>query len=253
MTDLPQLKEEYKLEEEISRLKLENTKIWDNVKILIAKTSHEIKTPLNSIIGFSELFKCRTDDIKMVEYIDNILISSKHLLSLAENLIDITKPKDNPIKLVYSIFNTKNAINEVINSFQKGDIKSTIIDTTICADHTRFKQLIYNLISNALKYNKKGKPAAVITYIEDDSFCFEVTDYGEGIEEDNQDKIFEFFTQVSEDINKRQIGSGIGLAICKIITDAHGGDIFVVSKKDEGSTFGFKIPISPNNSKQQIE
>lgn len=223
--------------------KEENKRIWENIKILIAKTSHEMKTPLNSIIGFSELFRYKVEDKQLKEYTTNILKSSTHLLNLAENLIDVAKSQDKPLELSYGIFNTKTVIEDVLQGFYKSDINYTIVDTMISADYMRFKQLIYNLLSNAVKYNKKGASTEVISYVEGNLFCFEVTDFGEGIDNSNIDKIFDIFTQVSEDINKRQIGSGIGLALCKTIVESHNGHIFVNSQKNKGATFGFKIPI----------
>lgn len=231
-----------KLQNENRLLRAEREKIQNNVKILIAKISHEMKTPLNSIIGFSELFKYKTKDNKLLEYINNILSSSIHMSELIKNLIDISQCQYKPIELSYSIFNIKDTIEDIIKSFPDKNINYTLIDLMINADYTRFRELVYNLISNALKYNKKNKQIELVTYTEDSQFCFEIKNYGEGIKEADYDRIFEFFTQVSEDINKRQIGSGIGLALCKAIVDAHGGEINVSSALEEGTTFIFKLP-----------
>lgn len=241
---------EKELIEEVERLKSENLllkkereKTLETVKILIAKISHEMKTPLNSIIGFGELFKYKIRDEKLSLYINNILTNSNYLLSLTQNLVDITRAQYKQMELSYSIFNTKDTIEEIISSFNRDDIRYTIIDATIRADYTRFKQLIYNLISNAIKYNNPEYDIEIITYVENNYFCFEITDYGDGIKEEDYENIFDIFSQVSEDLHKRQIGSGIGLALCKSIVEAHKGTIDVCSCINNGSVFVFKIPI----------
>ena len=234
------------LEAENSSLKQEHKRIWDNVKTLIMKVSHEIKTPLNSIIGYSELFKDFNKDLKLKHYINNIQISSRHMLSLIQSLIDITKYQNKQLVLEYSIFNAKDAIDEVISGFNRKNINYTIIDFIIMADYTRFKQVVYNLISNSIKYSNDDKNIDILTYEEDGYFCFEITDKGEGIKRDDYEKIFELYSQVSYNDKKCSSGLGIGLALCRAIINAHGGEISVESVLNEGTTFNFKIPVSPS-------
>lgn len=242
------LSETKRLYKENIHLKNDLSDLWNSIKLLITKVSHEFKTPLNSIIGFSELLKSKTTDDKNIEYINNILTSSNYMMELVQNIIDVTKSQYKPLDLSYSIFNSKEVIETIIDCFNLKTINYTLIDKTICADYTRFKQLVYNLISNAVKYSRQDMPIEIITYMEDSFFCFEIKDYGEGISEKNIDKIFDFFTQVSDDLYKKQRGSGIGLSLCKVICEAHKGNIAVKSKKEKGSVFTFKIPIDkPNN------
>ena len=234
---------------EIKRLKTkcdildtERIKNIDTIKTLIAKISHEFKTPLNSIIGFSELIKYKTDDIKVLNYSKNILKSSEHMLSLVQDIIDISNTQNKPLELDYSIFSAKKAIEEVIKSFNIKNINSLLIDITICADYTRFKQLIYNLLSNAVKFSNSTK-IDIITYTEENKFCFEITDYGELIKKEDYKKIFDLFVQVSENYRNKKKGSGIGLSLCKTIAESHGGTITVKSGIKTGTTFIFKLPI----------
>ena len=234
------------LQSENNLLKNEKKEIWDTVKILITKLAHEIKTPLNSIIGFGELFKYKTDDIKLRNYMGNILKSSHFMLALIQNMIDVSSLQDRNMELSYSIFNTKDTITEIISEFNSQMINFTLIDSTICADYTRFKQVIYNLITNAIKYNSDNSPIEIITYLEDNNFCFEITDYGEEIKKEDREKVFEIFTQVSKNKSKREIGLGIGLALCKNIIVAHKGNITVNSGTENSTTFCFKIPIDFN-------
>ncbi|MBO6272424.1 HAMP domain-containing histidine kinase [bacterium] len=237
------ISETKRLYTENTRLKNELTQIWDSVKIFIAKFSHELKTPLNSIIGFTELLETLEHDEKSKDYISNIKTCSEHIFDLVNNIIDIVRSQYNKLELSYSFFDTKTTIENIINNFNSDNIDYTLIEKMICADYTRFKQLIYNLISNALKFSSDKQKIEIITYLEKEMFCFEITDYGEGISDDNKNKIFNFFSQVSEDLFKRKRGSGIGLSLCKAITDAHDGIICVESEIEKGSTFIVKLPI----------
>ena len=164
------------------------------------------------------------------------------MLALVQNISDIIKSQYTPLELEYGIFCPKEVIEEVIKSFYTKKINSVLIDVTIFADYTRFKQLVFNLISNALKYGADNQAVNILTYMENGNFCFEITDYGEGIEEKDIEKVFDFYTQFSKDRTKRQLGSGIGLSLCKTIVESHGGKIGVTSKIGEGSTFYFSLP-----------
>jgi len=234
-------------------LKDENLETLEKVKLLIAKISHEFKTPLNSIMGFTELIKNSTENDKIAEYSNIILNCSEYMLTLVQNLIDITKSKYKTLELSYSIFNPKELIKEVIDSYNNIKIKYTLINCTLVADYTRFKQLIINLISNAVKFSNNQEIIEIITYTENNNYCFEITDIGEGIAEEDIDKIFDFFSQVTDEQNKRNLGSGIGLSLCKSIVTAHNGVIYVKSQKGKGSTFTFKIPREPQIIKKTPE
>ena len=157
-------------------LRMEKSQIWDMVKVLITKISHEFKTPLNSIIGFTELLKYQINDVKQRDYIDTISMSSQFMLSLIRDILDVTRSQYKPLELSYSIFNVKNVIEDIIKCFNNENIKYTLINMNICADYTRFKQLVYNLISNALKFNRAGMQISIITYCDKDFFYFDITD-----------------------------------------------------------------------------
>lgn len=224
-------------------LRAKESETWKMIKVLISKISHEFKTPLNSIIGFTELLKSKNQDVKCSEYIETISMSSNYMLSLIQDILDVTCSQYKPLELSYSFFDTSDVIETILKSFNGLNISYTLVNVSIFADFTRFKQLVYNLLSNAVKFNKNEQEIKVITYVENDFFCFEITDNGEGISKANYDKIFDIFSQVSSDSYKRQIGSGIGLSLCKTIVEAHGGKIDVASEIGVGSTFIFKIPI----------
>lgn len=216
----------------------------------LAGISHEFKTPLNSIIGFTEIIKSKDENSENYKYVKNILQSAKHLLTLIEDILDVSKSQYQSLELNYSIFNPKDEIFQIILTLEEMikekniDLNYTLTDIKISADIKRFKQLIYNLVSNAVKFNKQNGKIDIITYIKDDKFFFEITDNGDGISKRDHEKIFDFFSQVNRSQLKRQLGSGVGLALCKMITDAHNGDINFQSKLKKGSNFWFSLPIS---------
>lgn len=216
----------------------------------LAGISHEFKTPLNSIIGFSEILNSKNDGRESVKYIRNISKSAKHLLTLIDDILDVSKSQYNSLELSYTFFNPKDEIIQILNTFEEMlnekniKVNYTFTDIKITADVKRFRQLIYNLISNAVKFNKQNGKIIMITYVKDNKFNFEIMDTGDGISKRNYDKIFDFFSQVNRSQLKRQLGSGVGLAICKMITDAHNGNIGFKSQIKKGSNFYFSLPIS---------
>ena len=222
----------------------------DKEKIqFLASISHEYKTPLNSIIGFSDMLKNNLEGTEDYKYIDNISKSSKFLLSLIQDILDMARSEFGNMELNYEVFRPKQIIEDISLCFDE-IVKSknlhfsyTIMDVEINADLRRFKQLLVNLISNAVKFNKLNGKIMIVAYInEKNEFVFEVTDSGDGIRKRDFDKIFNFFSQVNRNFLKRQQGSGVGLALCKKIVEAHGGEIGFKSKLNHGSSFWFTIP-----------
>lgn len=241
---------------EVVNSRLENLMLRDELerhnkeKIqFLASISHEYKTPLNSIIGFSDILKANITDDKNYKYIDNISKSSRFLLSLIQDILDMARSEFAAIELVRENFRPKEIIEDIAYGFQETvnsknlHLSYTIMDVEINADIKRFKQLIYNLISNAVKFNKDNGKITIVSYIDEkNDFVFEIKDTGDGIRKKDCDKIFEFFSQVNKNSLKRRQGSGVGLALCKKIVEAHGGDITFKSRLNFGSTFRFTIP-----------
>lgn len=217
----------------------------------LASISHEYKTPLNSIIGFSDILKPKIFGTPEYKYIDNISKSSRFLLSLIQDILDVSRAEFKTLELSYSKIRPKSIIENIILSFEetikKKNVKMlyTLMDVEITADLRRFQQLIYNLISNAIKFNKVNGTITIVTYIDEkQNFVFEIKDTGDGIRKKDYNLIFNFFSQVNRDLLKRQQGSGIGLALCKMIINAHKGSIGFKSKLKSGSTFWFKLPMN---------
>ncbi len=230
------------LQEELKR----NNK--DKIEFL-ASISHEYKTPLNSIIGFSDMLKHRIKDREDFKYISNISKSAKFLLGLIQDILDMARSEFGQMELHYENFRPKDVIEDIVLSFDE-IIRSknlhfsyTVMDVEINADLRRFQQLVMNLISNAVKFDNLNGKIKIVSYINDShEFVFEITDTGDGIRKRDYDKIFNFFSQVNRNQLKRQQGSGVGLALCKKIAEAHGGKIGFKSKLNHGSTFWFTIP-----------
>lgn len=219
----------------------------------LAGISHEFKTPLNAIIGFSEILKAKANSLQHYKHIDNIHQSATHLLSLIEDILDVSKTGLQKTLPSYSKFNTKEEILQIINAsegmIKEKDIKLkfTLCDVKICADVKRFRQLIYNLLHNAIKFNKQQGGINIISYSENNRFFFEIEDTGDGISKNDFNKIFDFFSQVNRSELKRKLGSGIGLALCKMIVQMHGGEINFKSQLGKGSCFWFALPLEKNS------
>ncbi len=215
----------------------------------LAGISHEYKTPLNSIIGFTDILKNEKYNTKQMKYLENISGSSKHLLSLIQDVLDVSKSQFGELTLNFKIFNTKQEIMKIIAAFENMveekhiDLTFTLCDVNINADVNRFRQLIFNLISNAVKFNKINGKIVILSYVSKDKFSFEILDTGDGISKQDYDKIFDFFSQVNRNQLKRQQGSGVGLALCKMIVDSHKGQIGFNSQFKKGSSFWFNLPL----------
>ena len=215
----------------------------------LASIAHEFKTPLNSIMGFSDLLAEKFQKTDNEKYLNNISKSSAYLMRLIQNILDYTKNEYGTIDLKPEKIRAKEIIDDIILSFDEIrkekniTFNYTLSDITIKADLIRFKQLVYNLISNAIKFSKENSSISIVTFLNNKKeFTFEIQDKGDGISKRDLAKIFNFFTQVNRSELKRKQGSGVGLAICKKIARSHGGDLYVKSKLHQGSTFWFTIP-----------
>lgn len=216
----------------------------------LASVSHEFKTPLNAIIGFCDLLSENINNDENIKYLNNISNNSVYLMSLIKNILEYARSDSQPLTIKRERIRTKQLITEILQNFDEMrkekniTFNFTLSDIIINADLIRFKQLIYNLISNALKFSKENSSVAIVTYVNrKKEFVFEIRDKGDGISKKDITKIFNFFTQVNRSELKRQQGSGVGLALCRKILQAHGGEIYVKSKLHQGSTFWFTIPL----------
>lgn len=227
----------------------------------IASLSHEFKTPLNTIIGFSEILQGNGDvnSSQINKYAENIFNCSKHLLRLIEDIQDASIAESGNINLYYENFNAKNLIQESISQLEglinKKNIQlnAQLIDTVIHADTKRFRQVIYNLFSNAIKFSDMNGKIKVISYLEEDCFHFEINNFGRIIDPKEKNKLFELFYQGNPSTKNNYEGAGIGLALCKKIINLHNGHIDYSSDATSGTTFTFSLPASPTIQKAPQE
>lgn len=206
--------------------------------------SHEIRTPLNSIIGFSSLLPYVESDKERKEYIELINQNNELLLNIINDLLDLSKIEAGHIQLHYEWFNLSELIQRSIAESKRHVPKGVrLIDKSpkgcflIEHDAMRIKQILNNLISNALKNTTQGYVS--ISYkVSEDGVKISVTDTGCGIPEDKREKIFDRF----EKVDSFRQGAGLGLSICKSIVEKMNGQIKVDSTVGKGSTFTVELP-----------
>ena len=223
----------------------------------LANLSHEIRTPMNGIIGFSELLmRLDIEHDKLNQYIHIINNSSHQLLNIINDIVDISKIEAGqvklnlmPVKINQVIYDTE-ALYKTQASKKKVYLYKAIglndSESEIITDETRLRQILNNLLNNALKYTHRGN----ITFgyiVKEDLLEFFVTDTGIGISEENHQLIFERFRQVETNDTSKYGGTGLGLSISKAFVKLLGGEIWVKSEYGKGSTFYFTIPFKPVN------
>jgi signal transduction histidine kinase len=221
----------------------------------LATMSHELRTPLNGILGFSEmLIKKTIGDLnaKQERYLKNIYSSGENLLNLINDILLLTQMEAGRLELADERFEVKRAINDVVALIEDRTKKHNIefeeyLDPKIGfieADRSKFKQIMFNLLDNAVKFSKEeGGTITIAAKASGDLAQFSISDTGIGIKEGDIGKLFNKFQQVDSGIARDYSGTGLGLAISKQLVELHGGKIWVESKYGEGTTFSFALPI----------
>ena len=259
--------EELKQNEIVLKKSNEELKKLDRLKDeFISVASHELRTPIQPILGLSEVLHDKIKDTKQIELIDAIIRNAKRLQQLTEDILDVTKIESQSLKLNKERFNLSELISTIVEEYKNeigkdnGNIKlvnSIIKDTVIIeADRHRISQVISNLIDNAIKFTKKGTITISIEK-KDDWAIVSIKDTGTGIEPEIMPKLFSKFA------SKSYQGTGLGLFICKSIVEAHGGKIWAENNnnaadgKKGGATFSFTLSIIKQeqtiNKEEQID
>ncbi len=236
-------------------IKKQNKKIKAAEKLqneFIANISHDLRTPLNAIINSSEILSKKIFgelSPKQQEYIDDIRLASIKLLTMINEILDISKIESHTIKLNPSTFHLEQMILEVcniINPIAKNKKINIItnIDKNIqlCADFIKIQQILLNILSNALKYAKSE--IKIIAALNSQKLIIEITDDGIGIDEKFHKKIFNKFFQIQNTLNKTEASTGLGLAIAKEFVRLHNGKIEIESKLNQYTTFRITLPVA---------
>ncbi|HPF29636.1 MAG TPA: ATP-binding protein, partial [Lachnospiraceae bacterium] len=223
--------------------------------IFLSNMSHDIRTPMNAIYGMAELLEEKDFGREEKEYIATIKRSSENLLSIINEILDFSKVDSGKMDVVEEPYEFNDMVQDVITiiEFRLKDkhIKLQLeIDANIPremkGDETRIRQILINLLNNAVKFTNQGSITLNIKWMEKDDMqgdlMIDVIDTGIGISQENLSKLFTAFGQIDTRKNRNVEGTGLGLAICKKLIDIMGGDISVESKLKEGSTFRVVLP-----------
>lgn len=250
------IKERKKIEKDLVKAREIAETSLETRKIFLANVSHEVRTPLNAIIGMSGILADSPLNDDQREYLEAIRASSEGLLVIINDILDLTKMESGKLQLEQIPFSIDHALKPVMRGFgvkaQQKDIQLTIerdvtIPDYVKGDPTRIVQVLSNLISNSIKFTHKGSVKLVIRNKgnERDQYLiqFTVVDTGVGIEESKLNAIFDEFTQEDASISRRYGGTGLGLPIAKNLVEIMGGSLDVESIKDKGSAFTFTIPL----------
>ena len=222
----------------------------------LANMSHELRTPLNAIIGFSEVLIERMFgelNEKQDDYLKDIHSSGKHLLSLINDILDLSKIEAGRMELDIASFDAASALSNAMTLVREraqrhGITLGLATDPQlgeIRADERKFKQILLNLLSNAVKFTPDGGRVDVRARFNGGMFEVSVQDTGIGIAKQDQEAVFEEFRQVGRDYTNKQEGTGLGLALTKRFVELHGGTIRLESEPGKGSIFTFTVPSQP--------
>lgn len=221
----------------------------------LANMSHEIRNPMNAIVGFTDILRRGMEDSEATrrDYLNTIHASGTHLVGLINDILDLSKIESGKMELEMCECNPFQLMGEVINVLKMKAEDSRLllehriegtIPTNIQSDPTRLRQILMNLVGNAIKFTESGSVSIVAEMVETDErtqMRFSISDTGVGMTEDQCGKIFEEFVQADSSVTRRFGGTGLGLAISKRLTEAFGGEITVSSVPGEGSTFAFTV------------
>jgi len=239
---------------ELERARFVAEKINNAKSDFLANMSHELRTPLNSVIGFSEVLQDQLFgpiNAKQQEYVNNILTSGRHLLDLINDILDLSKVEAGKMELDQSDLSLREVLDSSLMMLREKAMKGGLnlkldfaqqADLRIVADQRKLKQIMFNLVSNAVKFTPAGGSVNVSAATEDDFIKITVADTGMGIRDEDIPKLFQTFTQLESAYTKEYEGTGLGLALARQLVELHGGRIWVKSEFGKGSRFSFTIP-----------
>ena len=250
-----QQRKSLELETELLRLRNEELVKMQNFKSrFFASVSHELRTPINGIIGVADLIEKSESPEERGKYIKSLKSSANHLHAIVNDILDLNKMESGRFELHNESVSLRSFLDDVTLSFyyqaQEKGLKmltefSNQLPRRVMVDPTRLRQILFNLLSNALKFTKEGEIKLTVKVEEQKgnhyNLLFEVRDTGIGISREKYEKIFEEYSQASKEINQKYGGTGLGLSVAQKLVDLYSGKIDVHSKVGEGSTFFFNL------------
>ena len=230
----------------------------------LANMSHELRTPLNAIIGFSEVLLDRMFgelNEKQDDYLKDIFTSGKHLLSLINDILDLSKIEAGRMELDLSDFDPEQALGNAMTLVRERAqthgialaLQADGLAADIRADERKFKQILLNLLSNAVKFTPDGGKVTVRATMVGEQIEVAVQDTGVGISAEDQLVVFDEFKQVGRHYTNKHEGTGLGLSLTKRFVELHGGSLRLESEPGAGSTFTFTLPIRPVEAAQDAK
>lgn len=211
--------------------------------------THELRTPLNGILGYAQVLKKSDDPIKRQKGLDIIQRSGNHLLSLINDILDLSKIEAGKLELDYEPFHLEGLLSSLIDTFKVQANNQGVqliyqavgtIPKLVCGDAKRLRQVIFNLLGNAIKFTQKGVVSLTVQSIDNNKIRFDIVDSGIGIASENLSKIFQSFEQVGESSDMHS-GTGLGLSISQKLVAMMGGELNVTSTLGKGSNFWLEI------------
>jgi signal transduction histidine kinase len=228
----------------------------------LANMSHEFRTPLNAIIGFTEVLQDQIPgplNAEQLEYLGDVNNAGQLLLRLINDVLDLAKVEAGRLELFYETFPIAQTVREAATTLRGvAEKKGITIQLNlppdlgvITADQIRLKQVLFNLLSNAVKFTDRGE-VNVSAAIEDGQLHLAIADTGIGIRPEDMQRIFVEFSQVDASHARRHEGTGLGLALSKRLVETHGGKIWLESEFGKGSVFHVLLPLQPPNARQNF-